>query len=172
MVSLWALFLLIEKTKTFAHDVGKWTKTKRLVLKKPNIYERMSNWGGVELVNSLLDYYSAARLLYDSDGKVVGSAGYLQDMLRTLARRLNFTMRMTASPDKKWGSRDPDNGTWNGLVGMLVGGTADVVSAGLSVSKQRAEFIDYRHGECNWKLKESLNSILSPHAVYPSCPTA
>ncbi len=37
---------------------------------------------------------------------------------------MNFTLNLTKSPYRSWGSRSP-NGTWNGLVGFLIDDVID-----------------------------------------------
>ena len=39
----------------------------------------------------------------------------------------------------KFGSRNPDTGEWNGMVGMLVRDEADICTSDLSVTLERAE---------------------------------
>ena len=73
------------------------------------------------------------------------ATGLFQDILSELEARLNFSAVTTVSADGKWGgwSTDVGNGTFNGLVGMLVIGEADLVTGGLTVTAQRSEAIDF-----------------------------
>eukprot|EP00095_Tigriopus_kingsejongensis_P003977 maker-scaffold310_size212938-snap-gene-1.21 protein:Tk03977 transcript:maker-scaffold310_size212938-snap-gene-1.21-mRNA-1 annotation:"hypothetical protein BRAFLDRAFT_85341" len=56
--------------------------------------------------------------------------------------RLNFQYRLDPSIDGNWGIND-ENGTWNGMVGMLVRNESDVCLSYLSVSLERSQVIDF-----------------------------
>ncbi len=49
---------------------------------------------------------------------------------------------MIHSKDKKWGGVN-DDGTWNGLVGMLAYGEIDISTAGLSLFEERTAVVDF-----------------------------
>ena len=59
------------------------------------------------------------------------------DLLRLLEEDLNFTATIAPSRDGFWGS-ETSNGTWNGLVGMLVDGVVDVAWAPLTFNLERS----------------------------------
>lgn len=64
----------------------------------------------------------------------------------SLERTLNSTHVLIQPPDKAWGSRyQGRNGSWlwNGLVGQLERGEADVSVAGLTVTVERQSAIDF-----------------------------
>ncbi len=56
---------------------------------------------------------------------------------------MNFTINLSRSPDKKWGALNPDGKTWNGLVGVLIAGKADLVPAPLIWNSARDAVIDF-----------------------------
>ncbi|GFV74240.1 uncharacterized protein TNCV_2312381 [Trichonephila clavipes] len=55
---------------------------------------------------------------------------------------MNFECEVILSPDGQWGSRD-ENGTWNGIVGLMQSGKADFAMAALGIIKERREDIDF-----------------------------
>ena len=65
--------------------------------------------------------------------------GYFIEPLYYLAKNLNFTARFLDSVDGKWGGRDADSGEWNGMMGMVVSGEADLATAALG----RSAFISH-----------------------------
>ena len=68
--------------------------------------------------------------------------GYLYDLWKTIAHKLHLSYRMVALENGGYGSTDL-NGTWNGLVGELVYGRADVALTWLTLRTDRAQVIDY-----------------------------
>ena len=56
--------------------------------------------------------------------------------MNILAAKVNCTLKVIPSVDGKWGGTD-GNGTWNGLMGMLIRGEADIVAAALTITKER-----------------------------------
>ncbi len=60
-------------------------------------------------------------------------------MLLPMASELNFTVSFSPSDDRKWGSLI--NGTWNGLVGMLVRNKSDMVAASLTWTLDRDKYV-------------------------------
>lgn len=74
----------------------------------------------------------------------------------SLKQELNFTARWHYSVDNNWGNRVPGangSGAWNGVVGMLLRGEADMVMTSLSMTRERAEG--------RRKEEETLNKLLS-----------
>ena len=47
--------------------------------------------------------------------------GVMMKVLLLLSQRLNFTFDLIQPPDHQWGAKAP-NGTWNGMIGMLING--------------------------------------------------
>ena len=68
--------------------------------------------------------------------------GYLFDLWKTIARELNLSYRMVALENGGYGSIDR-NGTWNGLVGELAYGRADVALTWVKLRPDRAQVVDY-----------------------------
>ena len=66
-----------------------------------------------------------------SELSVTGGGGIFLEPLNILSAHLNFTLNLTASIDNKWGSMN-DEGVWNGMIGMVVRGEADVAAASLT----------------------------------------
>ncbi|XP_077984312.1 glutamate receptor ionotropic, kainate 3-like [Glandiceps talaboti] len=68
--------------------------------------------------------------------------GYCIDMLKALAKMMNFKYELSLVPDGKFGSKD-ENGEWNGLVRELQDNKADVAMAPLTISSEREGAIDF-----------------------------
>ncbi len=46
-------------------------------------------------------------------------------------------------PDAKWGSLDPSSDSWNGMVGMVARGEADLALGPFGVTEARARAVDF-----------------------------
>ncbi|GFS55203.1 uncharacterized protein NPIL_528831 [Nephila pilipes] len=63
-------------------------------------------------------------------------------MLKCLVEKLKFEFELVLPNDGKYGSRD-NNGTWNGVIGLVQRGEADIGLAGLSITEDRWEDVDF-----------------------------
>ncbi len=67
-----------------------------------------------------------------------------------LRKTLNFSVLLSNPSDEEWGVRrwDDDRGTWHwtGMVGQLLREEADVSIAGLTITSERQEAIDFTVG--------------------------
>ncbi|KAL1491040.1 hypothetical protein ABEB36_011696 [Hypothenemus hampei] len=73
--------------------------------------------------------------------------GYCMDLLKELAKKINFTYSLALSPDGQFGNYALRNTSgkkeWNGLIGELVAEKADMIVAPLTINPERAEFIEF-----------------------------
>ncbi|XP_073250677.1 glutamate receptor ionotropic, kainate 5-like [Porites lutea] len=76
------------------------------------------------------------------DGDNVWYEGYSIDLFKELAKILKFAYEFYPTPDGYYGAKT-ENGTWNGLVGELIGKRADVIVASLTVTERRAKVVDF-----------------------------
>ncbi|CAF1315137.1 unnamed protein product [Didymodactylos carnosus] len=68
--------------------------------------------------------------------------GFCIDILKELSIRLNFTYEISVVADGTFGKRN-DSGKWNGIIGELVARRADLGLAGLTITYQREQVIDF-----------------------------
>ncbi|UJR36108.1 hypothetical protein I4U23_028843 [Adineta vaga] len=69
-------------------------------------------------------------------------AGFCIDILLDLSARLNFSFEIDIVKDKIFGKRN-EKGEWNGIIGELVNRRADLGLAGLTITYQREQAIDF-----------------------------
>ncbi|XP_011496545.1 PREDICTED: glutamate [NMDA] receptor subunit 1 [Ceratosolen solmsi marchali] len=74
--------------------------------------------------------------------------GYCVDLLKELAKTINFTYSLSLSPDGQFGSyiyksNNTNRKEWNGLIGEIVYERADMIVAPLTINPERAEFIEF-----------------------------
>uniref|UniRef100_A0A8C4IRL8 Glutamate receptor n=1 Tax=Dicentrarchus labrax TaxID=13489 RepID=A0A8C4IRL8_DICLA len=69
--------------------------------------------------------------------------GYCVDLASEIAKHVGIRYKLSVVPDGKYGARDPETKTWNGMVGELVYGRADIAVAPLTITLVREEVIDF-----------------------------
>ncbi|GFQ82083.1 uncharacterized protein TNCT_499721 [Trichonephila clavata] len=101
-----------------------------------------------------------------------GSEGKL---LQCLAEKLNFEYEVILSPDNQWGSRN-ENGTWNGIVGLVQNVKAGFAMPVLGITEERMKDLDFTPSydllEKIFATKEpgEMSKITSLHlSIYPKC---
>ena len=125
------------KGNSIINTIGTCRENLGLSVPLPNMWDRRKNFGGMTIRVATLSLPILHELYYDESGKyITGGDGFLIQPLKILAEELNFTIKFIQSVDGKWGGVDI-NGTWDGLIGMLVRGEVDVAAAILSQTKER-----------------------------------
>ncbi|TNM85265.1 hypothetical protein fugu_009443 [Takifugu bimaculatus] len=69
--------------------------------------------------------------------------GYCVDLAAEIAKHIGIKYKISIVPDGKYGARDPDTKIWNGMVGELVYGKAEIAVAPLTITLVREEVIDF-----------------------------
>uniref|UniRef100_A0A9J8DLX7 Glutamate receptor n=2 Tax=Cyprinus carpio TaxID=7962 RepID=A0A9J8DLX7_CYPCA len=69
--------------------------------------------------------------------------GYCVDLAYEIAKHIGFKYKISIVPDGKYGARDPETKIWNGMVGELVYGKAEIAVAPLTITLVREEVIDF-----------------------------
>ena len=68
--------------------------------------------------------------------------GFCIDMLNEIARETNMTFEVHLVHDGLYGEEET-NGSWNGMIGELMRGQADVAVAPLTISSERQRVVDF-----------------------------
>ncbi|XP_071850380.1 glutamate receptor ionotropic, delta-2-like isoform X3 [Apostichopus japonicus] len=76
-------------------------------------------------------------------------SGFCIDMLNYIAKELDFEYKLYLTPDEKYGGQNLDN-TWNGLVGEVYYGRADMAVAGMIINSHREEVVDFTKPYMNY----------------------
>uniref|UniRef100_A0A8C1THE8 Glutamate receptor n=1 Tax=Cyprinus carpio TaxID=7962 RepID=A0A8C1THE8_CYPCA len=69
--------------------------------------------------------------------------GYCVDLASEIAKHIGIRYKISIVPDGKYGARDPETKIWNGMVGELVYGKAEIAVAPLTITLVREEVIDF-----------------------------
>ncbi|GFS45404.1 glutamate receptor ionotropic, delta-2 [Nephila pilipes] len=72
----------------------------------------------------------------------IAPKGFEGEMLKYLVEKLKFEFELVLPNDGKYGSRD-NNGTWNGVIGLVQRGEADIGLATLTITENRWEAVDF-----------------------------
>uniref|UniRef100_A0AAQ5XQT2 Glutamate receptor n=1 Tax=Amphiprion ocellaris TaxID=80972 RepID=A0AAQ5XQT2_AMPOC len=78
--------------------------------------------------------------LYEGNDKY---EGYCVDLASEIAKHIGIKYKISIVPDGKYGARDPETKIWNGMVGELVYGKAEIAVAPLTITLVREEVIDF-----------------------------
>ena len=139
------------------NEVGTWDKEVGLQIYESDIWQRRKDLRGSVMRWTMIDYPILSPVfVYDEDGNIKGGKGYLIDIMNILSKELNFTVALSNSIDEKFGKKT-NNGSYNGMVGMLIRNETDVVAAHLTITEDRSEVIDYT---IPWKF--SMLSLIVP----------
>ncbi|XP_077387556.1 glutamate receptor 1a isoform X3 [Festucalex cinctus] len=69
--------------------------------------------------------------------------GYIVELAAEIAKHVGYQYKLKIVSDGKYGAKDPETKMWNGMVGELVYGKADVAVAPLTITLVREEVIDF-----------------------------
>ncbi|XP_074145108.1 glutamate receptor ionotropic, NMDA 1 isoform X2 [Sminthopsis crassicaudata] len=73
--------------------------------------------------------------------------GFCIDLLIDLAKTMNFTYEVHLVADGKFGTQERVNNSnkkeWNGMMGELLSGQADMIVAPLTINNERAQYIEF-----------------------------
>ncbi|RVE64250.1 hypothetical protein OJAV_G00144850 [Oryzias javanicus] len=69
--------------------------------------------------------------------------GYCAELASEIAKHVGFAYRLELVADGKYGARDAESKMWNGMVGELVYGKADMAVAPLTITLVREQVIDF-----------------------------
>ncbi|XP_047738196.1 glutamate receptor U1 [Hyalella azteca] len=80
-----------------------------------------------------------------SEQVIVGPGeGFCIEMIKTLAKKYHFNYTLELPYDGNWGNAMP-NGTFNGMVGMVVREWADMAMGSFTITEAREAVIDFTH---------------------------
>ena len=128
--------------KKVISKIGTWSENKGLSVRTTNMWERRTNLNGMLIRVATISYPLLHELHYDESGLLLSGKGLFLEPLNILAERLNFTLKLIPSNDGQWGALNK-NGTWNGVIGMLNAGQADIAAACLSITEARGRVVNF-----------------------------
>lgn len=93
---------------------------------------------------ALLPLYDIVEVKQLNNGKIVVTGGYLYDFFEMTIRSLNVPIEILIPKEQVWGHQQ-DDGNWSGLVGMITRDEADIGFAGLYMTEERLQVVDFAY---------------------------
>ncbi|XP_047106497.1 glutamate receptor ionotropic, kainate 2-like [Schistocerca piceifrons] len=101
--------------------------------------------------------------------------GYSMDLITKIAEQLHFTFEFQLAKDGEYGSLNEKTGAWDGLVGDLLAGRAELAICDLTITELRQSVVDFTMPFMNLgisilykkaeKMERSLFSFMDPFTV-------
>ncbi|XP_072519529.1 glutamate receptor 1a isoform X2 [Salminus brasiliensis] len=127
--------------------VGYWNEDEKFVSTAafiPGINDTYGFHNRTYIVTTILE--SPYVMLKKNHEQLVGNdkyEGYCVELAAEIAKHVGYQYKLKIVSDGKYGARDPETKMWNGMVGELVYGKADVAVAPLTITLVREEVIDF-----------------------------
>ena len=123
--------------------VGTWKDSTGLIVPTSSIWERRRNLEGLSIRVATMSFPPMQNLYYDTSGQsIIGCGGLFLDPMNILASKLNFTVNFMIPGDGAWGALTT-NGTWTGMIGMLIKDEVDIAAADLSATEARQRVVKF-----------------------------
>ncbi|XP_030622553.1 glutamate receptor 1a isoform X4 [Chanos chanos] len=138
---------VMELRPTGPKKVGYWNENEKFVntaAYTPGSNDTYGLQNRTYIVTTILE--SPYVMLKKNHEQLVGNdkyEGYCVELAAEIAKHVGYHYKLKIVSDGKYGARDPDSKMWNGMVGELVYGKADVAVAPLTITLVREEVIDF-----------------------------
>ncbi|ROL51819.1 Glutamate receptor 2, partial [Anabarilius grahami] len=126
--------------------IGYWNEVDKMVVTKSDLFpnDTMGLENKTVIVTTILEapyvmLKKNADLFMDNERY----EGYCVDLAAEIAKHCGFKYQLKIVGDGKYGARDAETKIWNGMVGELVYGKADIAVAPLTITLVREEVIDF-----------------------------
>ncbi len=126
------------KGSLLSNTIGNWEQDQGFRWTEEDKWDRRVDLGG-------LDFTAATNAWHPISfpGEAAGQfTGLAPEVVQVIQRVTNCTVSWVIPPDEKYGAL-LENGTWDGLVGMVQRGGADFAAAGLAITYQRSTVINF-----------------------------
>uniref|UniRef100_A0A3B3ZQA7 Glutamate receptor n=1 Tax=Periophthalmus magnuspinnatus TaxID=409849 RepID=A0A3B3ZQA7_9GOBI len=119
--------------------IGYWNELDKMVVTKSDLYpnDTMGMENKTVIVTTILTKYT---LIIKN---LLSLPGYCVDLAAEIAKHCGIRYQLRIVGDGKYGARDAETKIWNGMVGELVYGKADIAIAPLTITLVREEVIDF-----------------------------
>ncbi|XP_008296938.1 glutamate receptor 1-like [Stegastes partitus] len=138
---------VMELSHTGPRKIGYWNEKRGYVntaVYKPVLEEFHGLQNRTYVVTTILE--APYMMLKKNHEQFVGNdkyEGYCAELASEIAKHVGFSYRLELVGDGKYGARDSETKMWNGMVGELVYGKADVAVAPLTITLVREQVIDF-----------------------------
>lgn len=125
------------RSKLFEKELGTWDQFGGLKIPIPYIWDRRRDLSGATVRAASLPWKGFSLRVNDTN-----FSGYVPDLLSAISKVYNFSVAWMVPADGNYGAA-LENGSFNGLTGLLQRGEADIVAAGFAVTLGRSRAISY-----------------------------
>uniref|UniRef100_A0A3B4TLU2 Glutamate receptor n=1 Tax=Seriola dumerili TaxID=41447 RepID=A0A3B4TLU2_SERDU len=138
---------VMELSHTGPRKIGYWNERRGYVntaVYRPVVEEFYGLQNRTYVVTTILE--APYMMLKKNHEQFVGNdkyEGYCAELASEIAKHVGFAYRLELVGDGKYGARDAETKMWNGMVGELVYGKADVAVAPLTITLVREQVIDF-----------------------------
>ncbi|XP_020485308.1 glutamate receptor 1a isoform X2 [Labrus bergylta] len=138
---------IMELAPSGPKKVGYWNEDEKYVTTASFVRGSNETYGlqnRTYIVTTILE--SPYVMLKKNHEQLVGNdkyEGYIVELAAEIAKHVSYQYKLKVVSDGKYGARDPETKMWNGMVGELVYGKADVAVAPLTITLVREEVIDF-----------------------------
>ncbi|XP_030293024.1 glutamate receptor 1b isoform X2 [Sparus aurata] len=138
---------VMELTHVGPRKIGYWNERRGYVntaVYKPVVEEFHGLQNRTYVVTTILEApYMMLRKNHEQFEGNERYEGYCAELAAEIAKHVGFVYRLELVGDGKYGARDSETKLWNGMVGELVYGKADVAVAPLTITLVREQVIDF-----------------------------
>lgn len=91
-------------------------------------------------------------------------SGLMVDLLGLIQNKLGFSYELYLVPDGKYGAIDDATGRWNGMIGEVLYGHADMALGSITINAQRSQVVDFTspYGEVGIGMMIANGNIARP----------
>ncbi|KAL3879138.1 hypothetical protein ACJMK2_031449 [Sinanodonta woodiana] len=134
-------------------QVGNWTPSTRFstqLLPTPNDPFIIPAVNRTQIITTIMaEPFVQERRTADKNGAPLVDGRYLEGYCIDLAKKVQeqcstpfeYTFKLVS--DNGYGNWDKDTGTWNGMIGEMINGVADMAVAPLTITKDRQRVVDF-----------------------------
>uniref|UniRef100_A0A8C4NCY2 Uncharacterized protein n=1 Tax=Eptatretus burgeri TaxID=7764 RepID=A0A8C4NCY2_EPTBU len=129
-----------------SHKIGEWNEYDRLLMvsQDPSSNDTSATANRTVVVATIMEApYVMRRKNYEHYEGNERYEGYCVDLANEILRHVGLNYHLEPVADSRYGELIPENNTWNGIVGELISGKADIAVAPLTITLVREEVIDF-----------------------------
>ncbi|XP_038053842.1 glutamate receptor ionotropic, kainate 2-like isoform X2 [Patiria miniata] len=138
-----------SRNQTKAWKIGTWDPENRLNLVKTPFTRSFEAFITNNTTFRIVTVVEAPFVNRDETVNGHKYSGFCIDMLELIADEMNAKYELYLVPDGNYGGKNED-GTWNGLIGEVYYGRADLAVAGMVINSDREEVVDFTKPYMNY----------------------
>ncbi|PSN40732.1 Ionotropic receptor 129 [Blattella germanica] len=134
------IYQVQEKLPLRQNHLGSWSEGKEMKWIRGGLYHRRNNLQGLKISTAVIDV--PGRMTVQRNEKNITIGDLFGTLWNMLERRLNFKMQHSTPEINSWGWME-NNGSWNGVIGMIQRGDVHMGACAIFVTSARIETIDF-----------------------------